>query len=300
MDKEGGFMLDPRVLTFLCVCKHRNFTRAAQELNLTQPAVSQHIRYLEEHYQVPLFTYRSKVLSLTPQGEYLKGMLETLYHDVQKMQEEVSLIRQPEVLNIGATRSIGDYYLPRGLPAFLQAHPQLRLSVTVANTTRLLSLLDGGQVDLVLCEGYFDKNAYAHRLLRRERMCIFCGKDYPAEAVTRLEDLFSHPLLLREDGSGTREIFARFLRENNYGLESFSRQCSFNSPHIILQLLRAGQGISVLYHAVGSAGLAEGWLKEIPLQVFSLSHEFNAIWKKHSVFDQTYHDLSTELLELCE
>jgi len=288
-------MLDPRIYTFLAVCRHNNFTRAAEELNLTQPAVSQHIRWLEGHYGAPLFVYRNKILSLTPQGAYLRGVLETLAHDADRVRREVSHIRQPERLHLGATRTIGDFLLPRGLPAFLEAHAGLELSVTVSNTADLLPLLDGGTLDLVLCEGYFDKTAYAHRLLREERLCVFCGADYDPGKVTCLEDLFSHPLLLREPGSGTREIFDRFLREKGYSTACFSRCGSFSSPHLILRLLRAGHGISVLYQTVN-----DGTLREIPLPGFSLRHEYHILWKKGSLFHDRYEALAGELARLCQ
>lgn len=287
-------MLDPRVLTFLAVCRNRNFTRTAVELNLTQPAVSQHIRWLEDHYGVSLFTYRNKVLSLTAQGQYLKSALETVVHDADRVRREVSRIRQQEKLHLGATRTVGDFYLPRGLPAFLTAHPQLELSVTVSNTTDLLPLLDSGRLDLVLCEGYFDKKAYAHRLIREERLCIFCGRDYHPGEITCLEDLFSHPLLLREEGSGTREIFERYLREKGHSTADFVRCCSFSSPHLILRLLQTGQGISVLYQTIN-----DGSLQEIDLPGFHLFHEYHILWKKDSLFHRQYEELALELITLC-
>ena len=76
-------MIDTRVETFLDVCKTMNYTRTAENLNMTQPAVSQHIRCLEDFYQTRLFTYKNKKLELTEQGRYLKKYLETIAHDVK-------------------------------------------------------------------------------------------------------------------------------------------------------------------------------------------------------------------------
>ena len=87
-------MIDTRVETFLDVCKTMNYTRTAENLNMTQPAVSQHIRCLEDFYQTRLFTYKNKKLELTEQGRYLKKYLETIAHDVKNLQESVQNIRK--------------------------------------------------------------------------------------------------------------------------------------------------------------------------------------------------------------
>jgi len=289
-------MVDLRILTFLSVCKHMNYTRAAEEINLTQPAVSQHIRYLEEYYQVKLFNYKNKSLMLTEHGQYLKNYMETLYHDSKRVKDLIQNIQKRSRLRLGATLSIGEYYLPDKLSAFMKEHSDMDLSVTVADTAALLSGLDEGTVDLVLCEGYFNKNDYAHMLIKSEEMCVLCASGYDCRDIEDLESLFRHHLLIREKGSGTREILERYLHENNYSLDNFQRISDFTSPHLITKLLLDKQGISVLYRTVGGAGLANGTLKEIHIPGFQISHEFNAIWKKDSVFDEEYRKLIYELI----
>lgn len=284
-------MLDIRLDTFLAVCRHMNFTRAAAALNLTQPAVSQHIRFLEQHYGAKLFRYQGRKLTLTREGEYLKAMAETLSHDAGRIRENMALAGQRERLYLGATLSIGEFLLPKKLGAFLRSHEEMNISLTVADTAALLPLLDAGKLDAVLCEGYFNKNEYDHMLIRRERMCIFAAAGYDTSRIRSLPDLFGEPLLTREEGSGTREIFERYLWENNYSLENFCRIHTFSSPHLILQMLLEGLGISVLYRTVGEAQLRAGTLQELRLPGFDISHEFNAIWKKGSVFGARYEKL---------
>ena len=82
-------MLDFRMETFLAVCRYMNFTRAAEKLNITQPAVSQHIRFLEKHYNTKLFRYEGKKLELTEAGEILKNASLTMMHDETAMQDEM-------------------------------------------------------------------------------------------------------------------------------------------------------------------------------------------------------------------
>lgn len=288
-------MIDLRVLTFLCVCKHMNYTRAAEELNMSQPAVSQHIHYLENYYEVKLFNYKNKNLQLTEQGMYLKKYMETICHDCNYIKGSVQSIQKRIRLKIGATLSIGEYYLPDKLSSFMQSHPKIDLSVTIADTAALLNMLDQGEVDILLCEGYFNKNDYGHMLIKKEDMCIFCSSEYDCGDIENLESLFNHHLLIREKGSGTRETFERYLYDKNFSLDNFIKISEITSPHLIVRLLLDRQGVSVLYRTVGASCLADGTLKEIIIPDFKISHEFNAVWKKNTAFNEEYKSLVKEL-----
>lgn len=291
-------MIDTRVETFLDVCKTMNYTRTAENLNMTQPAVSQHIRCLEDFYQTRLFTYKNKKLELTEQGRYLKKYLETIAHDVKNLQESVQNIRKRIRIRLGATLSIGEFYLPGKLSSFMHNNPKVDVSVIIADTRDLLLKLEHGEVDFILCEGYFDKNEYAYRLIKKEEMCIACSSEYDSGKISELKHLFEHPMLCRENGSGTREIFENYLREYNYSFENFVSISEFSSPHIIKKLLLDGQGISVLYKTVIEKELQKKTLKIIEIPGFQVSHEFNAVWKKDSVFGTQYSKWIDLLLDM--
>ena len=119
-------MIDFRMKTFLTVCECMNFTRAAQVLNLTQPAVSQHIRYLEEQYDTPLFIREKKKLYLTDAGQILKDSLETLQSDDHRMKIRMQQsMAGKKGLTFGVTMTIGEYAVIPSLARFLKAHPYL-------------------------------------------------------------------------------------------------------------------------------------------------------------------------------
>ena len=107
---EGQAMLDFRTETFLTVCETMNFTAAARKLHITQPAVSQHIHFLEEQYQASLFVYRSKQLFITPAGEILQKRLLSMKNDERFIQEELrSQHYGIASLSLGVTMTIGEY-----------------------------------------------------------------------------------------------------------------------------------------------------------------------------------------------
>ena len=289
-------MIDTKVETFLDVCKTMNYTKTAQNLNMTQPAVSQHIRSLENFYKVKIFQYKNKKLELTRQGRYLKKYLETIFHDVKYLQESVQNIKKRTRVKMGATLSVGEFYLPERLSAFVGKNPEIDISVTIADTRELFFRLDNGEVDFILCEGYFDKNEYEYKLIKKEDMCIVCAAEYDSSNIKDLNDLFEYPLLCRENGSGTREIFENYLHEYNYSFENFTRISEFTSPHLMKRLLLDGRGISVLYRTVVEEELRQKTLKIIEIPEFQVAHEFNAVWKKDSVFSNQYSEWISDIL----
>lgn len=154
-------MLDFRVETFLAVCRHMNFTKAARELNITQPAVSHHMHYLEQAYGTALFQHNGKRLQLTEAGEILRRTLITMKHDEQhlqkRMQQAASGTRD---YSFGATLSVAEFMINEALGRFLRLHPDSHIQMQVADTKVLLSKLDSGELDFAVVEGDFPKAEY--------------------------------------------------------------------------------------------------------------------------------------------
>jgi len=125
-------MLDFRMETFLKVCEYMNFTHAAEDLSLTQPAVSQHIKYLEKKYDTPLFVRDKKKLSLTPAGEILRSSLETMRNDENTMKKRMKeSLCGKKVLTFGVTMTIGEYTIIPSVAGFLKIRIQIFISATL-------------------------------------------------------------------------------------------------------------------------------------------------------------------------
>ena len=137
-------MLDFRIETFLTVCQTMNFTRAAQLLHITQPAVSQHIHALEQQYGARLFHYEGKQLSLTQAGQLLRQAATTMRHDARHLQDTIRQLGVRRRMCFGATLTIGEYVMPGPLLRLLKQQPELELRMIMGNTAQLLELLDRG------------------------------------------------------------------------------------------------------------------------------------------------------------
>lgn len=183
--ERGTLMLDFRVETFLAVCRHMNFTKAARELSITQPAVSHHIRYLEQAYGAALFRHNGKRLQLTEAGEILRRTLLTMKHDEQHLQKRMQQAATgTRDYSFGATLSVAEFMLNEALGRFLHLHPDSRIRMQVADTKVLLSKLDSGELDFAVVEGFFRRRSMtfsssARRNMsppqRRTRPCVTGG-----------------------------------------------------------------------------------------------------------------------------
>ena len=138
-------MLDHKVETFLALCQTMNYTRAAEQLHITQPAVSQHIRALEAEYGARFFAYEGKQLSLTEAGTLFLRTASAARHDDLHLKELLRAQAGRHTLHFGATLTIGEYLMPGPLSRLLRTDPDLRLRMVVNNTDALLAMLDRGE-----------------------------------------------------------------------------------------------------------------------------------------------------------
>lgn len=284
-----SLLLDFRVETFLAVCQRMNYTRAAEQLHITQPAVSQHIRALEEQYSTKLFHYEGKQLRLTESGQLLLRTAATMHHDDLRLRAAIQAANAGRRINFGATLTIGEYIMPGPLLRLLEQEPDIQLRMLTANTQELLQLLDQGELDFAIVEGYFDRQIYESRTYCSQRYLPVCAPSYEfARPVRRLEDLLGERLLVREPGSGTRNVLERALESHNLSIHSFRRHTELGSLNAIKTLVCAGAGISFFYQPVIQAELQAGQLQEIFLEDCAISHDFSFLWRRGSVFAPDY------------
>ena len=291
-------MLDFRVDTFLAVCRCQSFTKAAEALHITQPAVSQHIHWLESAYGARFFVWQGKRMELTEAGRLFLRAATTMRDDALHLKKELgSLADRGRPLLFGATLTVGEYVMPDALARLLTREPGVEVRMQVANTAELLRKLDRGEIDFAIVEGFFEKNEYDHLPYRTERFLPVVSPDYVFQKPVRvLEDLLSERLLTRELGSGTREILERRLREYNLTVKDFRRVAEIGSLNAIKSLVRAGCGVAFLYEPTVHGELQTGGLREIPLADFSVTHDFTFLWRKNSAFADE-HRAAYELLK---
>lgn len=283
-------MLDFRMETFLAVCKYMNFTRAAKALNITQPAVSMHIKYIEDLYGIALFERNHKKLTLTPAGKLLKNSLETMRNDENRISQRMKeSIVGKKVIRFGVTMTIGEYAIIPSLISFTKQHPQTDFYIRYGNTETLLNDLAEGTIDFAIVEGFFRHDEYESLVFKQDDYIAVCALNHIfSQPIHQLKDLVHERLITRELGSGTRAILMQSLNLLNVSTSDFASLIEVENIHTIVKLVEADCGIAFLYKSAVRDELERGRIKEIQLDDFKVSHDFTFIWNKNSVFSKEY------------
>ena len=241
--------MDTKLHTFLVLCQTMNYRLAAQQLHLSQPAVTKQIQSLEQALGTKLFTYDGHTLHKTEKCLLLERYAISMQYQFEELQLAIAE-KERTLLRIGATKTIGDYVLIDAIRDYLR-DPGHALSLVVDNTKHLLQMLDENQLDFAIIEGTFSKTKYDSYLLRMEPFVGICAKGHPlCGKHIPVEDLLKETIIVREEGSGTRRIFEERLIASGYELGDFSRRVSISSFVSIKALVAAGIGISFLYDSV--------------------------------------------------
>ena len=241
--------MDSKLHTFLTLCQTMNYRIAAEQLHLSQPAVTKQIQNLEQILQTKLFRYDGHTLHKTEACLLLERYAISQQYQFEELQLAISDKKRLK-LRIGATKTIGDYVLINAIKEYL-SDPAHELSLVVDNTKHLLQMLDENRLDFAVIEGNFSKTKYDSYLLRMEPFVGICAKNNPLCGKTvSVEELLKQTIIVREEGSGTRRIFEERLIAAGYDLSDFYREVSISSFVSIKALVAGGIGISFLYHSV--------------------------------------------------
>lgn len=289
----GTRMLDFRMDTFIQVCKDMNYTKAANKLNITQPAVSQHIKYIEDYYGVKLFAMEGKKLYLTAAGKKLYKKLVTMQNDDKLLRTQLlEEVEGKRNLSFGVTLTAGEYAVGKALAIYLKENPDVNVEMVVENTHTLMDRIREGSIDFAIVEGHFNKGEFDYSTYSRERYIAVASPYYVfKKRPGRVEDLLGERILLREKGSGTREIFEKTLESRNYSIEDIENKIEVSSINVIKHLAMEGIGITFLYEVAVKEELKEGRLIKINLKDFNLIHDFDMIWNRGSIFTEYYSNM---------
>ncbi|MCY6959124.1 LysR family transcriptional regulator [Clostridium brassicae] len=295
-------MLETRLLTFLTVAKIKNYTKSAQILNLTQPAVSQHIKYLEEYYGVKLIKKTGRNVDLTKEGEeFLKYVKEIEFKEREILRKFKNKSILEGTYNIGATLTIGGYVLPKILGEYKEEHPNIEIILAVNNTKEILKKLLREEIDLGLVEGPFDKNKFKYKKLKEDELVLaFSPKhEFSKKEYAKLEDVLSGKLILREEGSGTRKYFENTLINEGYNIENFNIYMEIGSIDAIKAIVEENLGYTIISKAAIERELKMGAIKTLPIKNKKMSfvnfyREFNFVYLPNKM-----NDYISNFIEFC-
>lgn len=294
-------MLDFRMETFLTVCQCMNYTRASEQLNITQPAVSQHIRFLEKYYQTKLFRYEGKQMKLTEAGKMLQSTMEAMKQEEILLRSRMLCQEELKTLHLGASPSVGESVMADILQRCMERYPQTRVSMEVADTQQLLEQIDVGKIDFVLADGNFRQEEYELLPFSRERLVAVCNREYyekhQYEKSKSLDDLLGERILVREPSSGMRKTLEHFLYVNDHSIKDFRSVMEISDIHTIIELVKSGFGIAFLLEHTVRKLLDEGALIEVDIEGFQAEQAFTFLWRKGSIYTEIYREMFGKMAE---
>lgn len=209
-------MFDFRLKVFQTVAHRLNFTKAAAELYITQPAVTKHIHELEQHFKVKLFERNGSRIKLTPAGESLRQQADQLFSFYQNLEFEMAGFShdQKGKLRVGASTTVAQYVLPPVLAAFHQKFPHVQITLITNNTEQIENGLKNNEIDLGIIEGRSKNTSIKYsEFLKDEIVLVSSNKNaFAKKEIIKAAELKNIPLLLREPGSGTLEVISHALK----------------------------------------------------------------------------------------
>ena len=289
-------MADRRLQVFHTVARLLSFTKAAESLHMTQPAVTFQVRQLEEYFNTRLFDRAHNRISLTEAGKRVYEYAEDIFDLYAKMENAVRDITGEisGVLIIGASTTIAEYMLPSLLGDFKKKYPDITVQLRVSNSDGIVTMVENNDIDLGVVESpVLNKNLVVEEC-RKDRLVAIVPPQHALsgnEKVT-IKELLEHDYIAREEGSGTREVIHEHLADAGYKSADLHVAMELGSPEAIKGAVEAGMGVSIASEVSIHKELQLGTLVALELSP-SLKRPFSFVHQKQK-FRQRAMD---ELLE---
>ncbi len=284
-------MEDHKLRVFCAVAETKSFSKASEVIHLTQPAVSLQIQAMEELYETRLFDRSGNSINLTPAGEILykraKEIL-ALYAEAQQNISEITGAIKGS-LSIGASSTIGNYLLPHIISAFKKKVPQVNISLVVNNTKIITEKLNAGEIDIALVEGDVSKQRFSVETLLSDELVVIMSPAHPWAERRNLPaiELTKEPLILREEGSGTRQIILKHLEEHGIKLDQLKITLVMGSTEAIKGAVEEGIGVSIMSGWAVRKAFKLGLLKAATFKDLKFHRNFSIISPKRNYSTHT-------------
>lgn len=233
--------MDFRLKVFVVVARHLNFTKAAGELHISQPAISKHIQELESLYAVQLFERAAHRVSLTAAGEVFLKRAEDILESYRLLNLDMNLQsgRFSGVLRIGASTTISQYVIPEIVAKFVSRFPDIRLTMFSGNSQEVEGELEAHRIDLGLVESSSRHAGFRYSHIAQDELVLVTGAGNRAKQEVRIEDIDTLPLVVRESGSGTLEVIEKALQEKGVKVSQLNVLLELGSTEGIKSFLAA-------------------------------------------------------------
>lgn len=271
---------------FISVVDLGSMTAASKAHFIAQPTISQAISELEDYYGVKLFDRLSKRLYITEQGKELLSYARHITNLFNEMEQIAKAQDKIGIIKIGASVTVGTYLLPKLVNEFTKSHPSIQINAVTKNTKDIESLIIKNEIDFAIVEGEIHNSHIISNAFMDDHLVLICGKTHPLYKVKTISsfDLKNHNLILRERGSGTRELFENTMTLNEVKWHS-SWEC--NGSDGLISAAINGIGIAVISEKLVNDEVTTGKLSIIKIDDIDFKRKFNLINHKNKYLTNT-------------
>lgn len=274
-------MIDVKLLTLLKVYETGNYTRAAEQLALTQPAVSQHIKQIEKELNITLFVRSGGKIKPTADGKLVIQYAErvvSLYEHLQ--QALVDQKRSISRLQVGITHTAESNVVTEVLAKYSEQNNNVSITIQTDTINNLYTMLKNYKIDIAIVEGAVTDPSINSIMLDTDYLACVVSTESPLarKSMVTLEDLKKERLILRLPNSGTRNLFAAHLESRNISIDEFNVTLEVDNIATIKDLIRRNYGISILPRSACMDELKKGKIAVLPIENLSMIREMNILY----------------------
>lgn len=265
---------------FCTVTRSQSFSKAAKLLHMSQPAVSTQIKNLEEYYEGQLFERTPHGVILTKAGEVFYSYAErilNLYDEMEQQLESV-LQRKSHQIIVGASTTIGNVSLPCSIYLFKEEYPEVSIRLQIANSDEVLRKVMANKVDIAVLEGYHESPELNAVPVTSDELVLIAPQHSQEEGSISLESFLKKPLILREDGSGTRKILANALEQHGHSINDLNVITEMTTIDAIKSAVEAGLGEAIVPRLAVRKEAYLGSLKVLNIEGMDMPLDFNIIY----------------------
>lgn len=274
-------MLDPKFASLLQVVKDKNYTKAAETLNLTQPAITQHIKHLEKELKIKIFNRSKKDLIITNEGAILIKFARRIKALYQQLENAISdEKRQTKTLIIGITHTAESNKVTEAIARYCSKNPGIRVKIITEDITKLYDKLNTYEIDLAITEGAPLNRKYKMIPLDTDSLVVVLSPTHrlSKQSFITFEDLKKESMIFRLPTSGTTNLFMNELKNKNHTISDLNIILEVDNIATIKDLVQRQIGVSILPRSVCYEEVKKHKLKVLSLDGFSLIRETNVVF----------------------
>ncbi len=275
---------------FLSVFKNRSFSRASEQLSLTQPTISSHIRAIEDELDCSLFDRVGRTIIPTKEAELLYSCASDIVERLEDIKITIGLLKE-EIkgeLIIGASTIPGTYIIPSIASEFKKKYPDISFQVIIEDSKKITDMVTGNELLIGIVGAKMEHRRIEYLPFIEDELILISTHGLLGKKIISTKDITDIPFLLREDGSGTRKMMEKHLSEKGISLSDMNIVAILGSTDSVKEAVKSGLGVSILSRVAVTNELKAGTLKEIRIKGLNMKRNFYIITNKRRTLPKNY------------